>query len=88
MSLAPAANVAGSGDQGVVVVAVQPDGPAADRGFKVGDVILQVGGKSVTNASDVRNALNEANAQGKRDVLMRVKSADATKFVTIPLSQG
>jgi serine protease Do len=87
LRLAPASEVAGSGDKGVVVVAVDPDGPAAERGFQTGDVILNVGGKSVSNASDVRSALNAAKEGGKHDVLMQVKSADATKFVAVPLTK-
>jgi serine protease Do len=83
--LAPADEVAGSGAKGVVVTAVDPDGPAAERGVQTGDVILDVGGKSVGNASDVREAIAEAKSQGKHDVLMRVKTADAMRFVALPL---
>ena len=84
---APASDVAGSGDKGVVVMAVDPDGPAAEHGIQTGDVILNVGGKSVSNADDVRSALNAAKESGKHDVLMQVKSADATKFVAVPLTK-
>jgi serine protease Do len=88
LTLAPANEVAGSGDQGVVVMGVESDGPAADHGFKTGDIILNVGGKSVGNVSDVRQALTDAQRQGKHDVLMRVKTADGTRFVALPLSTG
>jgi len=87
LRLEPAGDVAGSGDKGVVVVGVDPDGPAAEHGFQTGDVILNVGGKSVSNVSDVRSALREAKQSGKHDVLMQVKSADATKFVAVPLTK-
>ena len=88
MSLAPASDVAGAGDKGVVVVNVDPDGPAAEQGFQRGDVILDVGGKSVANGSDVRAALKEARAQGKHAVLMHVKTGDAARFVAIPLGKA
>ena len=39
------------------------DGPAAEQGFQTGNVILDVGGKAVANAGDVRKALNEAKAK-------------------------
>ena len=87
LRLAPAGDVAGSGDKGVVVVAVDPDGPAAEHGVQTGDVILNVGGKSVSNVSDVRSALNAAKESGKHDVLMQVKTSDATRFVAVPLTQ-
>jgi serine protease Do len=66
-------------------MAVDPDGPAAEHGFRSGDVILNVGGKSVSNVGDVRSALSAAKDSGKHSVLMRVKTADATRFVAIPL---
>jgi serine protease Do len=85
LELAPATDVPGAGDKGVAVVGVEPDGPAADHGFETGDVILDIGGKPVANASQVREALSAAQAQGKHDVLMRVKTADGTRFIAMPL---
>jgi serine protease Do len=88
LQVAPASEVSGAGGQGVVVTAVDPDGPAAEQGFQTGTVILDVGGKAVANASDVRTALTAAKAQGKHDVLMRVKMGDATRFVAMPLGDA
>jgi serine protease Do len=88
LQLAPAGEVDGSGDMGVVVTAVDPQGPAAEHGFKTGDVILNVGGKTVSNSADVRAALTAAKESGKHSVLMRVKTADATRFVAVPLAKG
>lgn len=84
LQLAPAASVAGSGSEGVVVTAVSPDGPAATRGFKTGDVILEVAGKAVANPGDVRKAIDDARKDNKRTVLMRVKSGEGTRFVALP----
>ena len=88
LTLAPAKEVAGSGDQGVTVVEVDPSGPAAERGVKTGDVILDVGGSAVANATDVREALSEAQTAGKKTVLMRVKRADATRFIAVPIAKA
>ncbi len=88
MQLAPAASVAGSGSEGVVVTGVAPDGPAAERGFKTGDVILEVAGKQVSNPADVRKALDEARKDNKRTVLMRVKSGEGTRFVALPAGRA
>jgi serine protease Do len=88
LTIAPAGQVAGSGSEGVVVTEVDPNGIASDQGFKTGDVILEVGGKKVANAADVRSALSDAQKDGKRTVLMRVKSGDATKFVALRLSKA
>jgi serine protease Do len=88
LQVAPASEVSGAGNQGVVVTGVDPDGPAAEQGFQTGNIILDVGGKSVASAGDVRKALTEATAQGKHQVLMRVKMADGTRFVALPLGNA
>ena len=88
LQLAPASSVAGSGSEGVVVTGVAQDGPAAERGFKTGDVILEVAGRPVANPADVRKALDEARKDNKRTVLMRVKSGEGTRFVALPAGRA
>jgi len=88
LNLAPAKDVAGSGDQGVAVVGVDPNGPAAERGIKTGDVILDVAGKAVANTAEVRKALSDARTAGKNTVLLRVKTAEATRFVALPIKKA
>jgi serine protease Do len=85
ITVAPASGVAGTGGKGVVTTGIDPDGPAAERGLKSGDVILDVAGSSVGTAGDLRKALSDAKSKGKHDVLMRVKSADNTHFVAMPI---
>jgi serine protease Do len=78
----------GGSEPGVVVAEVDPSGPAADFGFKAGDVILEVGGKTVATPDELRKAMGTARAEGKRSVLMRVKSEQGTRFVAIPLDRA
>jgi serine protease Do len=88
LSLAPAKQVAGSSSEGVVVTQVDPDGPAAERGFKTGDVILDVAGSTVSTPADVKKALASAKGAGKKTVLMRVKSEGGTRFVALPIGNA
>jgi serine protease Do len=88
LQLAPASSVAGASAEGVVVINVEPGSPADERGFKSGDVILEVGGKTVASPADVRNALEEARKDGKRTVLMRVKTGETSRFVALPARRG
>jgi serine protease Do len=88
LTLAPAGEVAGAGDHGVAVTAVDPNGPAAEHGMQTGDVILDVGGKTVAKPDDVRQQLADLQKAGKNTVLMRVKSGDATRFVAVPLGKA
>ena len=41
---------------GVIVVAMEPEGPAERAGVLVGDIFLRVGGERVTDAADVQHA--------------------------------
>jgi serine protease Do len=89
LTLAPASTVPGSGSQqGVVITGVDPNGAAADAGFKTGDVILDVAGKAVSSPADVRKVLADARSDGKKNILMRVKSGEGTRFVALPLARG
>ncbi len=84
MTLAPAADeVDGAGKTGVVVADVDPDGAAAQKGIRTGDVILEVAGKPVKRPFDVTAAIDAAKADGKKSVLMRVQSEDSARFVAL-----
>ena len=88
LTLAPADRVQGAGKRGVVVTGVDSSGVAAEHGFSTGDVILEVGGKEVSTPGDVRNAIGAARHEGRKNVLVRVKSGDNTRFVALPIGQG
>src|SRR6266545_4857266 len=88
LTVAPAGQVAGSGSEGVVITKVNPNGVASEHGFKTGDVILEVAGKKVSAPADVSDAVRDAQKDGKRTVLMRVKSGEGTKFVALRLGRA
>jgi serine protease Do len=88
LTLAPASKTAGADAQGVVVTAVAEGGIAAEHGLQVGDVILDIGGKPVSSPADVRKTVTDARKDGKRTVLLRVKSGEGTKFVALPLGNA
>jgi len=88
LTLAPAGQIAGSGSEGVVVLSVDPNGLASEQGLKSGDVILEVGGTKVATPADVRSAITDAQKNGKRAVLMRLKSDEVTRFVAVPIARA
>ncbi|NEU13252.1 Do family serine endopeptidase [Methylobacterium sp. BTF04] len=88
LSLAPASEV-GAGDEGVAVMDVDPDGPAAAKGIEQGDIILDVAGSSVSKPSEVAERIRSAESSGRKAVLMRVKSAKGvTRFVAVALNKA
>ena len=88
LTLAPASKVPGASSEGVAVTQVDRGGVASELGFKTGDVILEVGGKAVNAPADVRKALADARSDGKRTILMRVKSEGGTRFVALPVGRA
>jgi serine protease Do len=82
LSLAPASSVSGA-KEGVVVTEVDPDGVAAQKGLKSGDIILEAAGRPVSRPAEISSALDAAKKDGRKAVLLRVKSGDQTRFVAL-----
>lgn len=88
LSLAPASEV-GAGSEGVAVMEVDPEGPAAAKGIEQGDIILDVAGSSVSQPSEVAERVRSAESSGRKAVLMRVKNAKGiTRFVAVALNKA
>ncbi len=86
LKLAPARELQGAGEDGVAIVGVDPNGQAAAKGLKEGDVILEIGGKTVSRPDEVKAGVDAARKDGKKAVLLRVKSAEGSRFVAIPFA--
>jgi serine protease Do len=67
----------------VVIVNVDPNGAAANKGLKEGDVILDVYGKPVASADQVKSEIAAARQDGKKAVLMRVQTKAGDRFVAV-----
>ena len=66
--------------EGVLVSAVTPDGPAAEKGIQPQDVIVSVNGHNVTSVEEFAAAAKQSK-NGK--VLLLVKRGDMSQFVTV-----
>ncbi len=67
--------------KGVEIANVEPDGLGASKGLVAGDVILEVAGKPVTKPSEVKADIAAAKRDGKRSVVMLIRTSDASRFV-------
>jgi serine protease Do len=70
---------------GAVIIDLQSDSPAAEKGLKPGDVIVSVAGAPVRTANDAASRIEQARKSGKRSVLMLVASGGGQRFVALPL---
>ena len=74
--------------QGVVIVGLAGDGPAAERGLRPGDIIVEVGQKEVSTPADVKGRLRAARQEGRRSLLFLVERGGDLRFVAIRLGEG
>jgi serine protease Do len=85
LSLSPANEVQGAGEDGVAITEVDPRSEAAEKGLKAGDVILEVGGRAVTRPNQVVDGIRDAKDKGRKAVLMQVRSNRQSRFIALSL---
>ncbi|HEU4479807.1 MAG TPA: DegQ family serine endoprotease [Pyrinomonadaceae bacterium] len=69
--------------QGLVVVEIDPAGPAADSGIQRGDVIEAINQQPVRTVAEIRTALERS---GDKPVLLLVNHKGTTIFLTVRLN--
>src|SRR4029079_13846914 len=68
------------GDSGLEVTNVDPSGPAADAGIRVGDVVEEVNAAPLKSSADVRAALVKSKA---KPALVLVRRGEQTLYVAV-----
>ena len=74
-----------SGVQGVVVTAVIPDSPAAEKNFQAGDVIVSVQDQPVRTPADFQQRIDRDAKAGNKVEILLVNRAGALTFVALRL---
>jgi serine protease Do len=88
IDVTPASEIRGAGGEGLFVTEIDPSGAAAQKGLRRGDVILEAGGQPVHSRGDLANAVDGARKEGRRSILLRIKSADGAKFIAVPVKSS
>ncbi|HET8997880.1 MAG TPA: DegQ family serine endoprotease, partial [Acetobacteraceae bacterium] len=78
----------GADQKGVVVTDVEPKGPAAERGLKPGDVIVEVQQGEVGTPAEVQQRIEGVRKENRKSVLMLIQRQDGLQWVPLPLSGG
>ncbi len=77
-----------SDDKGVVVVGVSKDSPAAEKGLKAGDVIMEAAQEEIKTASQVLSKIADAKKTGRKSILLLVERQGDLRFVALRLDQS
>jgi serine protease Do len=78
--------VPNSGGDGLLVQAVNPDSVAADKGFAVGDQILEVDNKKVSTGKEFEDAIAAVKSSGRGTALIKAERDGNVRFIGLPLS--
>jgi len=71
--------------EGLLVQDVDPNGTAADKGFAVGDTILQVDNKPVKTAADFEAAIKGVKDRGVGTALVKAERGGNVRYIGLPL---
>ena len=73
--------------KGVVVLEVDPQSPAAQKGVRIGDVIVEAAQDAASAGADVAASIEKVKKAGRRAILLRLEDGRGDlRFVAVPLS--
>jgi serine protease Do len=73
---------------GVVVTDIDTGGPAADKGVRAGDVVVEVAQDSVKTTAQILAKIDEAKKAGRKSVLLLVDRQGDLRFVAVKLDNS
>lgn len=73
--------------KGVLIIGVDDTGPAAEKGIRPGEIILEVSQKEVENPSQIAESVKSALNNKQKSLLLLLKGEGGMRFVAVRLDQ-
>jgi len=80
--------VPNSDGDGLLIQDVDQSSPAAEKGFAVGDTILEVNNQKVSSVADFEKAIKAVKDAGRGTALVKAQRDGNTRFIGLPLNAG
>jgi serine protease Do len=80
--------VPNAGGEGVLVQDIDPSSIAAEKGFAVGDTILEVDNKKVATADEFEQAIAGVKDSGRNTALIKAERNGNVRFLGLPLDEA
>ena len=74
------------GEGGLLIQDVDQDSVAADKGFAVGDIILEVDNKKVSTGKEFEDAITAVKSSGRGTALIKAERNGNDRFIGLPLT--
>jgi serine protease Do len=74
--------------EGLLVQDVDAESVAAEKGFTVGDLILQVDNKAVKTAAEFEDAIKAVKDSGRGTALIKAERGGNVRFIGLPLTKS
>ncbi len=72
-------------DKGLVITKIEEDSDAAEKGIRVGDVILEINQELISKPKDFLKIVNREHKKGKSSILLFVSHDNNMRFVAIKM---
>ena len=70
----------------MLVTEVDPASPAAEKGIKAGDVIVEIAQEPVASVDDITKGIDKVKNAGSKQVLLRLEGGKGDmRFVALPV---
>ena len=71
--------------EGLLILSVEADSEAANKGLLEGDIISEAGQQKVTSVADLTDRIDEAKEAGRKSLLLLVRRGTDPRFVALSL---